>query len=54
MTESLVVPAAVLGGCLLLGLVLGGWLLGSEIKDIKAGGPVCDGEGAGGADGEVG
>jgi uncharacterized protein len=29
------VPAAVLGVCLLLGLVLGGWLLGSQIKDIK-------------------
>jgi uncharacterized protein len=28
-------PAGVLGGCLLLGLVLGGWLLGSQIKDIK-------------------
>ena len=28
-------PAAVLGVCLLLGLVLGGWLLGSQIKDIK-------------------
>jgi uncharacterized protein len=29
------VAAAVLGGCLLLGLVLGGWVLGSQIKDIK-------------------
>jgi uncharacterized protein len=29
------VPAAVLGGCLLLGLLVGGWVLGSEIKDIK-------------------
>ena len=28
-------PAAVLGVCLLLGLLLGGWVLGSEIKDIK-------------------
>ncbi len=28
-------PAGVLGGCLLLGLVVGGWVLGSEIKDIK-------------------
>jgi hypothetical protein len=28
-------PAAVLGVCLLLGLVVGGWLLGSQIKDIK-------------------
>src|SRR6202789_1315972 len=30
-----IVPASVLGACLLLGLVLGGWVLGSEIKDIK-------------------
>ncbi len=29
------VPAAVLGGCMLLGLVFGGWLLGSQIKDMK-------------------
>jgi uncharacterized protein len=28
-------PAAVLGVCLLLDLLLGGWVLGSEIKDIK-------------------
>jgi uncharacterized protein len=28
-------PAAVLGVCLMLGLVLGGWVLGSQIKDIK-------------------
>jgi hypothetical protein len=28
-------PAATLGGCLLLGLVLGGWILGAEIKAIK-------------------
>jgi hypothetical protein len=28
-------PAVVLGVSLLLGLVLGGWLLGSQIKDIK-------------------
>lgn len=28
-------PAAVLGGCLLLGLVFGGWVLGSQIKDTK-------------------
>lgn len=28
-------PAAVMGICLLLGLVLGGWVLGSQIKDIK-------------------
>jgi hypothetical protein len=33
--KELVAPAATLGGCVLLGLVLGGWLLGSEIKDIK-------------------
>jgi hypothetical protein len=32
---SLLVPAAVLGGCLLLGLVLGGWLLGTEIKETR-------------------
>jgi hypothetical protein len=29
------VPAAVLGGCLLFGLVVGGWVLGAQIKDIK-------------------
>jgi uncharacterized protein len=29
------VPAAVIGVCLLLGLVVGGWVLGTEIKDIK-------------------
>ncbi|MEO6911342.1 MAG: SIMPL domain-containing protein [Edaphobacter sp.] len=28
-------PAAVLGVCLLLGLVLGGWVLGSQIKAIR-------------------
>ena len=28
-------PAAVLGGCLLLGMVLGGWVLGAQIKAIK-------------------
>ena len=28
-------PAAVLGGCLLLGLVFGGWLLGMEIKETR-------------------
>jgi hypothetical protein len=33
--RSLIVPAALLGACLLLGLVVGGWLLGSEIRDIK-------------------
>jgi uncharacterized protein len=30
-----VTPAAVLGVCLLLGLVLGGWVLGAQIKAIK-------------------
>jgi uncharacterized protein len=34
-SNALFVPAVVVGGCLLLGLVLGGWLLGSQIKDIK-------------------
>jgi len=29
------IPAAVLGGCLLLGLVLGGWVLGAQIKETK-------------------
>jgi uncharacterized protein len=29
------VPAGVLGGCMLLGLVLGGWLLGMEIKETR-------------------
>src|SRR5437868_11578448 len=29
------IPAAVLGGCMLLGLVLGGWLLGMEIKETR-------------------
>jgi len=33
--SSLFVPAAVVGVCLLLGLVVGGWVLGSEIKDIR-------------------
>jgi uncharacterized protein len=33
--SSLFAPAAVVGACLLLGLVLGGWVLGSQIKDIK-------------------
>jgi hypothetical protein len=32
---DLVVPAAVLGCCLALGLVLGGWVQGSQIKAIK-------------------
>jgi uncharacterized protein len=30
-----IAPAAILGGCMLLGLVLGGWVLGAEIKAIK-------------------
>jgi uncharacterized protein len=34
-TANPLAPPAVLGVCLLLGLVLGGWLLGSQIKDIK-------------------
>ena len=34
-SSALVTPAAVVGVCLLLGLVLGGWVLGSQIKDIK-------------------
>jgi hypothetical protein len=29
------IPAAVLGGCLMLGLIVGGWLLGTEIKETK-------------------
>jgi uncharacterized protein len=33
--SSLFAPAAVVGVCLLLGLVLGGWVLGSQIKDLK-------------------
>lgn len=33
--ENRVVPYAVLGGFLMLGLVLGGWVLGSQISDIK-------------------
>jgi uncharacterized protein len=33
--SSLFAPAAVVGVCLLLGLVVGGWVLGSEIKDIR-------------------
>ena len=34
-SSSPLAPAVVLGVCLLLGLVVGGWVLGSEIKDIK-------------------
>jgi hypothetical protein len=33
--DSLLKPALVLGVCLLLGLVLGGWLLGAKIASIK-------------------
>ncbi len=33
--ERLLVPAAILGGCLLVGLVAGGWVLGAQIKAIK-------------------
>jgi uncharacterized protein len=33
--SSLFAPAAVSGVCLLLGLVVGGWVLGSQIKDLK-------------------
>lgn len=33
--SSFFAPAAVGGVCLLLGLVVGGWVLGSEIKDIR-------------------
>ena len=33
--DSLLRPAAVLGGCLMLGLVLGGWVLGTQIKETK-------------------
>jgi uncharacterized protein len=34
-TVNPLAPAAVLGVCVLLGLVVGGWVLGSQIKDIK-------------------
>ena len=33
--DRLVRPAGILGGCLLLGLVLGGWLLGKQIKETR-------------------
>ncbi len=33
--NGLLIPAAVLGGCLLLGLVVGGWMLGTQIKETK-------------------
>jgi hypothetical protein len=47
-TVNPLAPPAILGGCLLLGLVMGGWVvLGSEIKEIKF-------EGVGGEDREVG
>src|SRR5271156_5376630 len=36
--SSLFAPAAVVGVCLLVGLVAGGWILGSEIKDIRLAG----------------
>jgi hypothetical protein len=36
-SRSLVVPAAVLGACLVLGLLLGGAVLGSQIKAMKLG-----------------
>jgi hypothetical protein len=29
------VNVAVLGGCLMLGLILGGWVLGYQIKETK-------------------
>jgi uncharacterized protein len=35
--SSWMAPAGVLGICLLIGLVVGGWVLGTEIKDIKLG-----------------
>jgi uncharacterized protein len=34
-TVGRIAPAAILGACLLLGLVLGGWVLGAQIKAIK-------------------
>ena len=34
-TYGPVLPAAVLGGCMFLGLVFGGWLLGAQIKAIR-------------------
>lgn len=33
--DRLVRPAGILGGCLLLGLVFGGWLLGKQIKETR-------------------
>ena len=35
LSPNWIASASVLGACLLLGLVLGGWVLGSQIKDIK-------------------
>jgi hypothetical protein len=34
-TVKNIAPAAVFGGCILLGLVFGGWILGSQIKAIR-------------------
>lgn len=33
--ERKMLPAAVLGGCLALGLIAGGWLLGNQIKETR-------------------
>ena len=33
--QDLLKPAVVVGGCLLLGLVIGGWVLGAKIASIK-------------------
>ncbi|MDE1175648.1 MAG: SIMPL domain-containing protein [Edaphobacter sp.] len=33
--DRLVRPAGILGGCLLIGLVVGGWLLGRQIKETR-------------------
>src|SRR5580658_3830874 len=37
MSERGWMPAAVLGGFLMAGLMLGGWLLGAEIKETRLG-----------------
>ncbi|HEY0162534.1 MAG TPA: SIMPL domain-containing protein, partial [Edaphobacter sp.] len=34
-SKNLLLPAAVLSGGLLFGLVLGGWLLGNQIKETR-------------------
>ena len=34
-SRELLLPALALGGCLTLGLIVGGWILGSEIKAMK-------------------